>query len=227
VRSSVASICVAVLAVLAGSAVAAPAARATACPAAGYAYAGLEGWDAARGVAATITTVETPSVAAGHVAAWVGIGAAGGGPDGSDLWLQAGIDAKPGRAAHLYYEFVSGERPARYVELGRAVRPGTSHRVAVIEVAGRPTWWRVWVDGHPVSAALHLPGRRTWEPTATSESWDGGTGACNAFAFRFTGLRLTAGTGSWLPWLHASTLRDAGTWLRRAGRSEFVASTTA
>jgi hypothetical protein len=159
------------------------------------------------------------------VAAWIGIGGPGAGPKGSDVWLQAGVSAFPGRAAHLYYEVAQPGRSVRYVELGAAVQPGERHRVAVIEMAGRPSWWRAWIDGRAASAPLHLPGRLAWEPTATSESWDGGTSGCNWFAFRFERIRIAAARGGpWTAWSSVTTMSDHGTAVRRQGRTAFIAS---
>jgi hypothetical protein len=202
-----------------------PAPASAACGPAGYAYAGLEGWQPGHGVAATVAPVGMPRVVAGHVAAWIGVGGPGAGPKGADVWLQVGVSALPGRPAHLYYEVAQPGRAVRFVELGAAVQPGERHRVAVIEIAGRPSWWRAWVDGRAASAPLYLPGRQAWEPTATSESWDAGTSACNWFAFRFERIRVAAARGGpWKAWSTVSTMRDSGTAVRREGRTTFLAS---
>ena len=196
-----------------------------ACKTTGYTYAGIEGWDSSSGVAATLTVAERPTVAAGHVAAWIGIGGFGAGAGGADIWLQAGLSARPGRAPHVYYELVQPGVPRRYTEIGAAVRVGQERRVALVEIARRPTWWRVWVDGRPVTAPLHLPGKTSWEPTATAESWNPGGTACNAYAFRFGQLQMASARGGpWRDWSHSSTLRDGGAAVRRYGRTAFLAA---
>ena len=197
-----------------------------ACTASGYTYAGLEGWDSIHGVSATLTVVYRPVVTAGHVAAWVGVGGFGTGSGGADEWLQAGISAVPGRAPRVYYEFVRPGTSRRYAEIGAAVQPGQHRRIALVELARRPTWWRVWVDGRPVTAPLHLPGKTSWEPTATAESWNPGGAMCNTYAFRFDQLQATGATrgGRWRAWSHVSPFRDGGTAVRRLGRTAFLAS---
>src|SRR5262249_62027374 len=68
--------------------------------------------------------------------------------------------------------------------------------VAVLEVQGRNSWWRAWLDGKPVSPAFYLVGSHdSWYPQATSENWNGGTGTCNAFAYRFTNVRIAEQNG--------------------------------
>jgi hypothetical protein len=198
---------------------------ASSCVTSGYTYAGLEGWDGSHGVAATVSVVGVPMVAAGHVAGWIGIGGYGAGPGGSDVWLQAGVSALPGGRPHVYYEFKSAGADRKYVQVGGVVRSGEPRRLALREIAGRPTWWRVWVDGRAITPALHLSGRRAWMPTATAESWDGGTGSCNMYSFRFDRVRVAkVAGGRWQAWSHASTFSDGGSVVRRVGRGGFLAA---
>ncbi len=161
----------------------------------GYAYAGLTSRRAADGITGRITPVGAPSVAGGHVAAWLGVGGAGLGPGGSDEWLQVGISSFPDGTSSLYYEYAQPGSKPRYVKLAPVVS-GRSYSVAVHELRGRHNVWRVWVGSKPVSAPLSLPGSHgAWAPTATGESWDGGVGACNSYAYRFSGLRVASGAG--------------------------------
>jgi hypothetical protein len=87
----------------------------------------------------------------------------------------------------------------------------TAHTVAVLETR-RSNWWRVWVDGRPASVAFDLPGSNdTFEPTATTETWDGGKGACNRFASRFTRLTVsTTAGGNWRPLRRPQVIEDPG-----------------
>jgi hypothetical protein len=212
------------LPLLATVAAVAPATSSASCNATGYTYAGIESWESSHGVAATLTVVEQPTVVAGHVAAWIGVGGPGAAAGGADLWLQAGLSSRPGRAPHVYYELVRSGGPRRYREIGAGLRAGERRRVAVVEMTRRPTWWRVFVDGRPVTAPLHLPGKTSWEPTATAESWNPGAATCNVYAFRFDAIRLAAERGGpWRAWSHAATLRDSGTALRRYGWTAFLA----
>lgn len=191
------------IATLAAAATIGPASPAhDACASTPYAYAGLVGGSASAGVRATITALRAPALLGGHIAAWVGVGGPGLGPDGADEWLQTGISGEPGRGLELYYELALPGRAARYVRLGW-VRAGAAHRVAVVEA--RPGTWRVVVDGMARTRAIALPGSHgAWRPVATSESWNGDAGICNAFSFRFANVvaRISRGwrrlQGTWL-----------------------------
>ena len=54
------------------------------------------------------------------------------------------------------------------------------------------SWWRVWVDGKPVSKAIYLPqSHGTWRGIATAESWTTNKNvACNAFGYRFDDIQI-------------------------------------
>src|SRR5689334_23898276 len=122
-------------------------ARAKACAGPGYTYTGVTGDVAASGVAATVTMLAPPQVAAGHVGAWVGVGGRGLGANGTDAWIQTGLAGFADGRTEAYYEVAIGTS-VRYVRV-KTVTPGERHRVAVLEVAGRPSWWRAVVDGRP------------------------------------------------------------------------------
>lgn len=174
----------------------APAAAGPACGWQGYSYAGLESAARAYGVAATVTSLAPPRVESGHVAAWVGVGGHGAGPGGSDAWIQVGLSAFPGSSGRLYYELKRPETPVRYVELGAPVPAGERHRVAVLELASKPNWWRAWVDGRPVTPPVLLRGSHgSWKPVATTESWDGGRPACNRYRYRYERVMLASRAG--------------------------------
>jgi hypothetical protein len=182
----------------------------------GYSYAGHQATQRGHGVRATITMTRTPSVAAGHVAGWVGVGGPGQGANGEDTWIQAGIASMPGVAPVLYAEITRGGRAPHFVSLGEGIRTGESHDLAVLELAGRPGWWSVSVDGRAVTSPAHLRGSSgRWAPIATAESWNAGTVACNSFAFRFERVSVSSGGRSWRPFVSghrflddANTLRD-------------------
>jgi hypothetical protein len=173
-------------------------AAAKACGTSDYSYAGTQGLSRSHGVRATLTPISAPHVFAGHVAAWVGVGWSGGGPNGQDEWIQAGMDSEAGyTAARLYYEIVKPGAPYTYVELGE-VAPGESHRLSVLEMEHHHGWWRVWVDGKPAMDPVFLPGSHgAWEPVATAESWNGGVGACNQLQFRFAKVGWATKAGGW------------------------------
>ena len=189
-----------------------------------YSYAGLQGVRKSHGVRAALTPLAAPHVLAGHVAAWVGVGWAGGGPQGQDEWIQAGMAAESGYTSpRLYYEIVKPGAPYMYKELAE-VKTGERHGVAVLELEHRRGWWRVWIDGKPVTAPVFLPkSHGAWEPVATAESWNGDVGACNQLSFRFdrVGWAQSAG-GSWHRLSHGSRFGDPGYEIVRRAAATFL-----
>lgn len=159
-----------------------------ACAVPGYAYAGYASAGAVRAASATVRAERAPTVAGGHVAAWVGVGTLHGGPGGANEWLQVGIAAYRGSALRVYEELVIPGSPRRYVELAR-VRAAGAHRFAVVERGGG--LWQASVDGRPAGAAVRLPasvgGLRA---VVTAETWSPARAACNSFSFSFDRVRL-------------------------------------
>jgi hypothetical protein len=194
------------------------------CGKAGYSYAGFQSANRGHGVRATLVALAKPEVRSGHVAAWVGVGGAGLGPNGSDQWLQVGLSAFPGTGSNLYYEVTTGGASARYHAIDAQVAPGQRNRVAVLELAKRPDWWRVWLNGKPASSPIHLPGSSgRFQPIATAETWDGGTRVCNLFSYRFDGLGVAAARGgNWQRFVQAHRFEDRG-YRVTASASSFVA----
>jgi hypothetical protein len=166
----------------------APAGAGTAsCGYNGYSYAGVTALQTESGISAGITAVARPNVTTGHVAAWVGVGGAGLGPGGSNEWLQAGISSIPGQPTSLYTEIATPGKAPRYHVVPLTVQLGHTYRVAVQESPTHAGSWSVWIDGVQRTGQVSLPGSHdAWKPVATSESWDGGSPACNAFTFRFS-----------------------------------------
>jgi hypothetical protein len=202
------------LAALVGASTTASALRACAggSGAGGYSYAGHQASYHGHGVRATIALTRLPSVEAGHVAGWVGVGGPGQGPNGEDEWIQAGIAAVPGAEPFLYAEVARDGRAPEFVAIEDEVVVGVerSHRIAVLETSARPGWWRVWVDGQAATEPIALAGSSgRWAPIATAESWNAGTAACNAFAFRFERVSVSyGGGGSWRPFVSAHRFLD-------------------
>jgi len=188
-------------------------ARASGCGQGAYSYAGLQSNSKAHGVSATLLQVKAPSVLDGHVGGWVGVGGTSSGPNGAAEWIQVGFAAfSDSPESQLYYEVtVAGSSP-RYVTVDPDVRAGDTHRVSVLEMGGRKAWWRVWVDNRPVSPPIHLPGSHgAWYPQAVAENWAGSTGACNAYAYRFSDVALASTNGgSWEPLQNSSVFEDKG-----------------
>jgi hypothetical protein len=206
-------------------------ARSAGCSSQAYWYAGLQSNRTAHGVAATLVPVSAPSVIDGHIGGWVGVGGLQAGPGGVAEWLQAGFAAfsdEDGSRSRLYYEVTRPGVDTKYVELESNVRPGSRRRVAVLEMAHHPSWWRVWVDGKAVSPAIHLPGSHgTWHPQAVGENWNGGSGACNGYTIRFSDVMLAqTGGGGWRPLGDSEVFQDAGYRVLRtaASPSSFVAT---
>src|SRR5579884_3546614 len=152
--------------------------RALACGSGGYSYAGLGAQSRAAGISATVTPLGPFDVLDGHVAGWVGVGGPHEGPGGSDEWLQIGLSGFPGVAgSDVYYDVALPHHAPAYHEVATNLPVGTSVEVTVLELRARPDWWRVWLNGKPVSRPIRLPqSHDRWTPIATAESWDGGTG---------------------------------------------------
>jgi hypothetical protein len=184
---------------------------------AGYSYAGNQSTTAAHGVRATITVLAPPTVAAGHVGAWIGVGGPKAGPNGADEWIQAGIGALEGGTPFVYAELMRPGGGRTFLTLHENVKAGESHQLAVLEVKGRPNAWRVWLDGTPAGDPVYLAGSSgRWKPMATAESWNGGRPVCNAFAFRFQQVSVaTAPGGSWAAFRPGYRFLDHGYRLRQ------------
>ncbi len=126
-----------------------------------------------------------------------------------------------------------GERP-QFIPIEEGVASARSHDLAVLEMAGRPGWWRVWVDGQAVTEPVRMRGSSgRWAPIATAESWNAGTAACNSFAFRFERVSVSyGGGGSWRPFVPAhrfldgtNVVRDLASAPARVGRLRHAGST--
>jgi hypothetical protein len=187
--------------------------HANGCGAESFEYAGLQASNKAHGVAATIGTTIAPAVTDGHVGGWIGLGGTSAGPGGKAEWIQTGLSAfQADDTSHMYYEVTAAGSSPKYVELASHIRAGISHRFAVLEMAGRKSTWRVWVDGRPVSPPIYLPGSHdNWYPQAVAENWNGGTGACNTYSYRFSNVNLAqASGGAWKPLQGSSEFQDPG-----------------
>jgi hypothetical protein len=204
----------------------APARPGATCGSSGYAYAGVTASGRAYGISARLVAVTPPQVASGHVAAWVGVGGVGMGPRGTNEWLQVGFSGFPGSSSlSLYYELARPNAAPHYYELESGLAPGTARKVAVLELRGRPNWWRVVVDGKAVSSPIELAGSHgAWSPTATTESWGGGTFVCNRFWFRFASLSVaSASPERWSGLGPASSFSDHGYRVVRQTALSFLA----
>jgi hypothetical protein len=194
---------------------------------AGYTYAGLVGSKGPLGITATLTALEAPLVEQGHVAAWVGVGGANEGPDGTAEWLQVGLNSGTGTGNRLYYEYARPGRDVTYVQLAARVPIGRPVRVAVLHCAAGRDLWRVWLDGRPVSEAISLPGSAgRLTPVATAENYDGETaGTVNTFSYSLTGIKVaTAAGGPWRPFTAARLLQNGGVRTIRSTLGSFAAT---
>ena len=193
-----------------------------------YSYAGFANAGPGHGVKATLTAVSLPFVELGHVAGWVGVGGPGMGPNGEDEWIQAGFSGFAGSGVHLYYEVTRPGATPQYFEVESEVPVGAPRRVAVLEMAFQRDWWRVWVDGSPVSEPVHLPGSHgTWTPMATAESWNAGKASCNRFEYRFDRVMVARGAGgAWRELSPGYTFEDPGYQVISREPASFLASAT-
>jgi len=197
-----------------------------ACDVRGYAYAGAQDARVGHGIEATVLALTHPSVGGGEIAAWVGVGGPRQGSGGRDAWIQIGLNAFPGGASHLYYEVVRPASGIRYRELAANVEIGKRYRLAVLERASRPGWWRVWLDGEPVSPSFYLPGSARWRPIFAAERWSVAARTCNRFSYRFEHVRVAqAPGGGWTPFVFGAQFHDPGYRLVRAPESAFVVAT--
>jgi hypothetical protein len=178
----------------------------------GYAYAGHQSTAVAHGIRATITPTAAANVVAGHVAGWVGVGGPGQGANGQTMWLQVGVASIPDTPTMVYAEITRPGRDPQFIQLVQNVRVGESHKLAVLEIAGRSNWWRVWLDGKPATDPILLAGSSNrWRPIATGESWNGGESVCNRFAFRFDGVAVAGSAGgAWQPFTPGYLFQDRG-----------------
>jgi hypothetical protein len=190
----------------------------------GYSYTGLYASSPSFGVAASLSMLRPPTVAGGHVAAWVGVGGPGLGPNGTDEWLQVGL-ASFARSLEtsLYYELTLPDRTPRYVELASAVRPRAALRVGLLELPFAPNTWLV-VSPAGVAGPFYLPGSHgAWTPIATAESWTPGGVACNRYAYRFGDVQLARAGGTWNRLRGGRKLEDRGSRVHRYAPSSFNA----
>lgn len=187
----------------------------------GYAYAGHQAAKVAHGVRATITPTVQANVAAGHVAGWVGVGGPGQGAGGETTWLQVGVASMPDTPTMVYAEITRGGQDPVFVTLLQGIAVGESHKVAVLEMSGRPNYWRVWLDGAAVTEPILLANSTNrWRPIATAESWDGNRGVCNRFGFRFDGVGVAAlKGGSWQAFSPGYKFLDRGFDVKRLSGS--------
>jgi hypothetical protein len=192
-----------------------------------YSYAGFDNSRNAHGIAATLTPLTVPTIVHGHVAAWIGVGGIGLGPHRLTEWLQVGLSASEGAtSSNLYYEEARPHDRARYTAVIPSVAVGESHGLAVLEMHRRHSWWRVWVDGKPVTRPIYLPGSHgTWEPQALGESWNEGSGACNEYAYRFDKLYYAKHAGgSWRKFRKGVRYDDPGYVPTRERGNRFLAA---
>jgi hypothetical protein len=200
------------------------------CGEGAYAYAGIGGSELVSGVSAAIAPLAAPTVRAGHVDGWVGVGGPGEGPKGADEWIQVGLTSVPHASLNsIYYEIVRpGHRDVTHF-LRQDVRIGDRHLFSVRELAAKPNWWRVWLDGRPASAPVLLPASHArWTAQAIGESWAGTTsGPCNTYAYSFADVAVASVHGAvWSPFRHVERFQDANYQLVRHSASSFLARST-
>ena len=189
----------------------------------GYSYAGLYSSRPALGVAASLSMLETPTVTAGHVAGWVGVGGPGLGANGADEWLQVGLVSFGSSTANLYYELTLPGREPEYVQLASGIQPGRAVRVGLLELPFAPGSWVV-ISPAGFKGPFYLPGSHgTWGPVVTAENWAAGGSQCNRSSYRFGRVELARPGGTWKRLRHASKLQDPGWRLHRESAATFSA----
>ena len=113
------------------------------------------------GVRAVVSPTMAPAIAAGHVAGWIGVGGPGQGPNGETMWLQTGIASVPGMGTLVYAEITRPGRHPQFVSLVENVEPQQSFRLAVLEMAHRPS--------HLAGLAERPPGDEADPPSGLDE----------------------------------------------------------
>ena len=199
-------------------------ATASACGRNGYSYAGLGAPMRGSGISAVVTPLGSFAIPNGHVAGWVGVGGPGEGPHGTNEWLQIGLSGFPGLYTDVYYEVARPNRNPVYHEVVANPPAGHPYRFAVLE--SRPNWWRVWLNGRPVSPSIYLPqSHDQFMPIATAESWDGGTGGvCNNFLYSFQHVKIAhKPRGLFHNFVGGYKITSAKTTMQRAGGT-FIAA---
>lgn len=175
------------LAIVVGSVVAcllaAPAWAADPCGNPGYSYAGIATARPVHGIRAWISTPADPQVQSGDVSGWVGVGRTHA--VGKRGVIRVGLLASAGSGSQLYWEHLLPTGDWQRF-LGPTVAAGERHKVAIIEMAHRKTFWRVWIDGNLMSEPIRLHlARHGKYALAAGESWDGGTPTCNRLDYLF------------------------------------------
>jgi hypothetical protein len=154
------------------------------------------------------------------------VGGPGAGRNGADEWIQVGLSAFPGSSfSSLYYEVAQPNEAPRYYEVASGLPPGTTRKVAVVELARRHDWWQVWIDDDAVGAPVYLPGSHgAWRPMATTETWGAGSFVCNRFRYQFRSVSVaTRPGGGWTALQRSYTFQNHGYRIKRVGRATFVA----
>lgn len=191
-----------------------------------YAYAGAQDSKVRYGVRASIRTISNPGVQQGHVAAWLGVGGPGRGPNGTTEWLQAGYAAMNGGWAQIYYEVTTPEAPTRYHTVKASLAPGEQHELAVVETK-RDTW-TVFLDRQPVSPPILLRGSHgRFSPQVVGETWNAGTSVCNHYGYAFTKIRMAKKVGgSWVLPKAGYVFRDNENQAVKTSNDSFTARST-
>jgi hypothetical protein len=156
-----------------------------------YAYGGVQSAEYVGRIGATLTALERPDVASGHVGAWIGIGGVGEGPDGLDEWLQVGLSGLEDGSTAVYLEIKRGKY-YRFRRLVRHVVVGKPFRFVLTE--RRPGRWRVEMNRRVV-ARVHLDAI-AWRADLMAESWKKRPAACNTFRYRI-GAVSSPDAGRW------------------------------
>jgi hypothetical protein len=177
-----------------------------------YSYAGLVLSRRVYGVRADIKMLAEPVLKAGHVAAWVGVGANGYAADPLNQWLQVGIFAYPDGITHLYYEVAQPGYASKAIVLRSNINFDETFHVAVLAVKSHPGAWRVWVNGQAVSPMYYLRGSRNGRsPEITAESWNAERNTCSVFSYRFTKIAVAESPGgSWVAFRGGEEWQDPG-----------------
>ena len=194
-----------------------------------YDYAGVLDSAEHYGMRTNLSMDKKPGVKDGFVAAWVGVGGPGEGPNGQDQWLQVGYVTFDTGQAELYYEITLPGKSPDYHTVKPNLSPSAKHRIAVLEVAGKKDAWRVWVDDKAVGPVYVLPkSHGKVIPQALAETWNGGTTKCNAYSWQFKAIQVAAKPGgSWSNTKAGYEYRNSQSELKKTSPDSFAARSKA
>ncbi len=177
-----------------------------------YNYAGVKDKETPDGFGATITETASPDVSDGHVAGWIGFGAEGLGPGGTNEWLQAGIERTAGQpVSQLYYEIALPHHAPVHTFLGQAALD-SPETFQFTRLSVKPEEWVLSVNGRRRGPVFKMTaGHQPWRVDFMGESWRHYTVGCNSFEYKYKNMTVRQTmSGGWHAPAQAETYTRGG-----------------